>query len=264
MMAPMDRIRTSDGIELAVHRFEPAEPSGLAEGLPVVVLQHGFAADTETNWVRPGVVAALGDAGRRVVSVDARGHGRSDKPHDPDRYGEARMAQDLSNVFDALGLAEVDLVGYSMGAIVSLIAATSESRIRRLVVGGVGAAVAELGGVDRRTLDRDALAVALRAADPSTITHPGAKVFRRFAESTGADLLALAAQAERVHRSPIALGSIRVPTRLVVGDADPLATRPEVLVAAIPGAELVVVPGDHLGAVGAPEFAPAIVEFLAH
>lgn len=182
MMAPMDRIRTSDGIELAVHRFEPAEPSGLAEGLPVVVLQHGFAADTETNWVRPGVVAAL----------------------------------------------------------------------------------AELGGVDRRTLDRDALAVALRAADPSTITHPGAKVFRRFAESTGADLLALAAQAERVHRSPIALGSIRVPTRLVVGDADPLATRPEVLVAAISGAELVVVPGDHLGAVGAPEFAPAIVEFLAH
>jgi pimeloyl-ACP methyl ester carboxylesterase len=256
----MERITTSDGVQVAVHRFEP---DSVDEGLPVVVLQHGFAADTVTNWVGPGVVAALHAAGRRVVSVDARGHGQSDKPHDPDRYGEGRMAQDLGEVFDALGLEELDLVGYSMGAIISLVAATTERRIRRMVIGGVGAGVVEMGGVDRRAVDRAKVAEALRAEDPSTITDPGAKAFRRFAESTGADLLALAAQSERVHRSPIALGSIQAPTRLVVGDADPLAARPEVLVAAIPGAELVVVPGDHLGAVGAAQFAPAIVEFLA-
>lgn len=256
----MERITASDGVEVAVHRFEP---DSSAEGLPVVVLQHGFAADTITNWVGPGVVAALNAAGRRIVSVDARGHGASDKPHDPGRYGEGRMAQDLVEVFDALGLDRVDLVGYSMGAIVALVAASTEPRIRRMVVGGVGAGVVELGGVDRRAVDRTKVAEALRAEDPATITDPGAKAFRRFAESTGADRLALAAQAERVHQSPIALGSITAPTRLVVGDADPLAARPEVLVAAIPGAELVVVPGDHLGAVGAPGFAPAIVEFLA-
>ncbi|HEX9259196.1 MAG TPA: alpha/beta hydrolase [Acidimicrobiales bacterium] len=256
----MDRVVTSDGTAVAVHTFEP--PTA-AEGLPTVVLQHGFAADTQTNWVAPGVVAALRTAGRRVVSVDARGHGESDKPHDPDRYGEGRMARDLVEVFDALGLTELDLVGYSMGAIISLVTATTERRVRRMVIGGVGGAVVDMGGVDRRTVDSSALAAALRAEDRSTITNPGAKAFRRFADSTGADLLALAAQAERVHRSPIALGSITAPTRLVVGEADPLASRPERLVAAIPGAELVVVPGNHLRAVGAAEFAPAIVDFLA-
>ncbi len=50
---------------------------------------------------------------------------------------------------------------------------------------------------------------------------------------------------------------------VLVGADDPLAARPEVLAAAIPGATLRMVPGDHLGAVAVPEFAPAIVDFLA-
>lgn len=255
----MERIITSDAIGVAVHRFEPVA----AVDLPLVLLQHGFAADSATNWVRPGIVAALTAAGRRVVAVDARGHGESDKPHDRDLYGESRMARDLTEVIDELGVDSVDVAGYSMGAIVALILASHDQRVRRLVIGGVGGGVVELGGVDRRIIDRTALASALRADDPASVTDPAARSFRRFAESTGADRMALAAQAERAHRDAIALGSITAPTRLVVGDADPLASRPEVLVAAIPNAELVVVPGDHLGAVGAPEFAPAIVEFLS-
>ena len=50
---------------------------------------------------------------------------------------------------------------------------------------------------------------------------------------------------------------------MLAGDADPLAVRPQLLVDAIHGAQLQVVPGDHLAAVGHPRFAAALVEFLA-
>jgi pimeloyl-ACP methyl ester carboxylesterase len=256
----MERFTTSDGVAVAYFTYQPemTEP-----GLPPVILQHGFAADSQANWMAPGVVDALLAAGRSVIAVDARGHGSSDKPHEPAFYGEARMSLDLVELFDHLGLAELDLVGYSMGAIISLLTASTDHRIRRLVIGGIGAGVAEMGGVDGRHVDTSRLAAALRADDIDSITDPVARSFRRFAESTGADRLALAAQADSVHRGAIALSDITATALVLVGDADPLAARPEVLAAAIPGATLMVIPGDHLGAVGQPEFAPAIVSFLA-
>ena len=233
-----------------------------AIGVPVV-LHHGFVADTTTNWVAPGTVAALLDAGHRVWALDARGHGRSDKPHDPARYGEARMAVDLAELLDHLGTGEIDLVGYSMGAVVSLIFASTDPRVRRLAVGGVGAAIVELGGVDTRALSGGEMHEALHAADASSIHDRQARAFRRFADAVGADRIALAAQASRRHASPIAVERIRAPTLVLAGDADPLAARPEVLAGAIPGARLVIVAGHHFAAVGDPRFNAAIVEHLA-
>jgi len=237
-------------------------PSGAA-ALPPVVLHHGFAVDAHGNWVATGVVDALRTAGRRVVALDARGHGRSGAPHDPAAYGEERMARDLRQLIDALGLDEVDLVGYSMGAVVTLVLATDEPRARRVVVGGVGAAVVEQGGVDRRVLDNTALAEALLADDPATIADPTAAGFRAFADAQGADRRALAAQATVVHATPIPVERITAPTLLIVGDADELAERPEVLSGPIPDCTLVRVPGDHVMAVVAPAFAPTLVAFLA-
>ena len=154
------------------------------------------------------------------------------------------------------------LVGYSMGAIVSLIAASHEPRIRRLIIGGVGAGVVERGGVDTRAISSDALRAALIADDPSTITNRVAAGFRTFADSTGADRWALAAQAASVHRESIDLERITAPTLVLVGRSDDLAVRPQVLAGAIPGAELLIIDGDHLGAVGVPAFATAIVDFI--
>lgn len=266
----MERFRSADGVEI-VYDVWPAggptpgasTPSGsTAGGLPPVVLHHGFIANAHLNWVAPGVVDALAGAGRSVVALDARGHGRSGKPHDPGAYGEDVMARDLSALLDELGAPEVDLVGYSMGAVVALIAASREPRIRRLAVGGVGAGIVELGGVDTRILRPEALAAALLADDPATVTDPQAREFRTFADALGADRRALAAQAASVHAAPIALASITAPTLVLAGDADPLAARPEVLAAAIPGAELRLVPGDHLTAVDDPAFAAHLIAFL--
>jgi pimeloyl-ACP methyl ester carboxylesterase len=248
---------TWDGIEIAYQQW------GRPTRLPPVVLQHGFAADANANWVVPGVVDALLAAGRQVIAPDARGHGGSEKPHDPSCYGEQRMARDLGRMLDLIGPAQVDLVGYSMGAIVSLIFSSEDERVRRLVLGGVGSGVIECGGVDRRAIPNESIIEALSVDDPSTLEDQGAQAFRALADAFGADRRALVAQAKSVYRGQIALDRIAAPTLVLAGDEDPLAVRPRVLADALPDATLRIIPGNHIAAVANPSFARLIADFLA-
>jgi pimeloyl-ACP methyl ester carboxylesterase len=250
------RFVSFDGTAIAYHAWgEPGEQ-------PPVVLQHGFSSHSHANWVLPGVVDGLTAAGRQVVAVDARGHGDSDKPHDPARYGEERMARDLSVLIDLLGVAQVDLVGYSMGGVVALIAASEEIRVRRLVTGGIGASAAEQGGLDGTVLAHQRLIEGLRAEDPSAITDQRVLAFRTFADAARADRQALAAQLTSAHRSPIRLDRITAPALVLAGTEDDLARRPAVLAAAIPGARWRMLAGDHLSVVRNPDFQAAIITFL--
>jgi len=246
-----------DGLEIAYQEWgETSTPS------PPVVLHHGFVADANSNWVASGIVRALNAAGRMVIAPDARGHGNSEKPHDPSRYGEQRMARDLEALLDVIGAPEIDLVGYSMGAVVALIYASGGERVRRLVVGGVGSGVIECGGVDRRAVSNESIIEALTTEDPASLdAEPAA--FRWLADSLHADREALLAQASSIFRGDIALDQIVAPTLVLAGDADPLAVRPEVLVEAIPAATLQIVSGDHMEAIADPRFRTSIVDFLA-
>ena len=107
------------------------------DGRPVVLL-HGFAADTNVNYVRSGILDLLLDEGYRVVTLDARGHGLSSKPTDPTAYADDAMKRDVVALFDHLGLDDVLLVGYSMGAHLSLRLAPDEPRVKALVLLGIG------------------------------------------------------------------------------------------------------------------------------
>ena len=258
MTVPATRLRVpgADGVEVAVHRW------GAPGDLPPVYLQHGFVADTRLNWVGTGTVGVLLSAGREVVGVDARGHGRSDKPHDPAAYGELRMADDLRRVADALGHDSFDLAGYSMGATVAMLTAATDRRVRRLVVGGAGAAFVEPGSAARHRVLMARLAAALEAADVDDVRDPATVDFRRMADALAADRRALAAHARAVHTREVDLAAITAPTLVLAGDADPLAARPEALAAAIPGARVAVVPGDHSTTLRTPAFAAALVDFL--
>jgi pimeloyl-ACP methyl ester carboxylesterase len=252
----MPIFQATDGVDIYWEQWDGNS------GLPPVLLHHGFIANGLTNWVLPGIVDALTATGRRVITVDARGHGRSGKPHDPSFYGETRMAQDVSTLLDLLEIEQVDVAGYSMGAVVALVLATSDPRLRRLVIGGVGSAVVELGGVDTRVIPAEAFREAFHTEDPSTITHPAAAGFRAFVDAVGGDRAALAAQAAAIHAAPLPLDSIAIPTLLITGRDDVLAARPELLAKAIPDARLAVIDGDHLGAVRVPAFTEELVTFL--
>ena len=83
-----------------------------------VILVHGFAANADLNWRLPGVTKALAKE-FRVIALDNRGHGLSDKPHDPKQYG-AEMIEDVVRLMDHLGIEKAHVVGYSMGGFITL------------------------------------------------------------------------------------------------------------------------------------------------
>ncbi|MEV6427093.1 alpha/beta hydrolase [Nocardia sp. NPDC051463] len=249
----MTKFETWDGLRLNYRVWE-------GEGVPVV-LQHGVVADTNANWMGTGVVQALHTAGHTVVSLDARGHGRSDKPHDPARYSWAAMAKDVSALYDELGFDRVVQVGYSMGGVISLLVAAADERVTKLAVGGIGSGVLDCGGVDRRVIDIDDLRTAMRGdgAGASQV----AKMFRILADAIGADRAAIEAVATGLDDEPIAtLAGVTVPTLVLAGAADPFAAEPERLAAALPDGTLAMVPGDHLMAVIEPAFHMALVNFV--
>ena len=80
-----------DGVRIAY--------DSVGEGRPIVLI-HGFASSREQNWRSTGWIDRLAAAGFRVVSFDCRGHGKSDKPHQPAAYGE-HMIDDILAVMDA-------------------------------------------------------------------------------------------------------------------------------------------------------------------
>jgi pimeloyl-ACP methyl ester carboxylesterase len=232
-------------------------------GSPVVLL-HGLSADTEQNWKAPGIWPALVEAGHRVIGFDARGHGRSGKPHDPSAYARDAMVEDVAACFDQLGLAEADLVGYSMGASTALQFAARDGRIRRLVLGGIGGDPKQWGPADsRRAAMRTQWLAGLEADDPDAIQDPVARRARKVFEARGNDLEAIAAllRSDRQHLSPeMASARVACPTLVVCGDRD---ASPTELAEALPQGEALVIEGDHESAVRNPELAAAIVRFLA-
>lgn len=251
----MKSFTSFDGVEIRYRQW-----NSRAKGVPVI-LQHGYIANSRVNWILPGIVFRLTITGHRVIALDARGHGRSDRPHDTASYGESRMAQDISCLIDELGLEEVDLVGYSMGATVALLAAAEDKRIRRLIIGGIGAHTLSLGGSHHGQVKKK-LAAALLATNRQSIKHPALLAFRLFADFMRADRKAMAAQALAFHSKKIPFERITNPTLVIAGRNDPLAIHPEKLQAALPDAQLCITPGNHTTALMSLRFKSALVKFL--
>lgn len=231
------------------------ELHGPDDGVPTVLV-HGFASDFRLNWQGTRWIETLTKAGRLVVGPDMRGHGHSDKPHDPAAYREDLLAADVLRLLDHLGIGEADLVGYSMGGRVGLrLAAGSPDRLGRAVLGGIGTQ----GGI--ATADR--IAARLRGdAEPG---HPVADTFHQFASARPVnDLGALAACIEGLGASsPVDVARVAVPVLLVDGDRDELAAGGRTLAARIPGARYLELPGrDHLSAVPDRRFKEAALAFL--
>src|SRR5579859_4770415 len=222
------------------------ELNGPRDGQPVVLI-HGFASDYQLNWVGSRWQETLVNAGRRVIGLDCRGHGESDKPHNPDAYGLSVMASDVVRLLDHLAIEACDYIGYSMGGRIGLqMLLDSPSRLRRAVLGGIGWTGAF------RNADNVARALRTRKAN-----DPIAQRFLDFAASRPTnDLEALAAciLGPSPEPEPARLAGVAVPVLVVVGDQDDIADRVPKLMAAMPSARLVMLPGhNHMSAVPARE-----------
>lgn len=241
----------SDGVRLHY------EVHGPDTGSPVVLV-HGFASDYRLNWVGTRWQETLTHAGYRVIGLDCRGHGHSDKPHDEAAYAVDVMAQDVVRLLDHVDVRTAHYVGYSMGARIGLeIVLRNPDRIDRAVLGGLGA----VGAIAHA----EEIARAFRTHEPTD--DPVAQTFYGFASARPTnDLEALAAciLGLRPQADPRQLGSITTPILIVVGDQDELADGAAELIELIPSARMVTIQGrDHLSAVTARDFKRAALEFLS-
>ena len=240
----------SDGVRIHY------EVNGPARGKPIVLV-HGFASDYRLNWVGTRWQEALTTAGFKVIGIDCRGHGHSDKPHDEAAYGVGLMAGDVVGVLDDAGVETAAYLGYSMGARIGLqVVLDHAPRITRAVLGGIGSA----GAIDHARQ----IAHAFRIREPTD--DPVAQTFYKFASARPTnDLEALAAciVGLKAGVSPDRLARIRTPILVVVGDRDDIASGAPELVELVPSARLVTIAGrDHMSAVPAREFKQAALEFL--
>jgi pimeloyl-ACP methyl ester carboxylesterase len=231
------------------------ELNGPDGGAPIVLV-HGFASDYQLNWVGTRWQETLTGAGYRVIGLDCRGHGSSEKPHDPAAYALDVMAADVRRLLDHLDIEVADYLGYSMGAQIGVKAMLDyPRRLRQTVLGGVG-----WGGGFHAA---EEIARALRGAPTNSAV---AKTFYDFAKARPSnDLEALAAciLGPQPEPDPARLGAITIPVLVVVGEQDDIVADVDRLIESIPTARLVTVAGrNHMSTVPAKEFKQAALEFL--
>ena len=226
-----------------------------------VVLVHGFASNAENNWGITGWLELLA-RDHRVVALDCRGHGQSDKPHVAAAYASTLMEDDVTALMDHAGIRRALLMGYSMGGRISMgLLVRYPERFRAVVLGGIGQVVA-VNNPARRT----SIVEGLLAADGSSVKAEIAKQFRRFAESNRNDLKALAAcmGADRSTISATAFANNRVPVLLAVGSKDTVVGSTRALASTIRNSRLVEIEGrDHLNTPGDRRYKEAVLEFFA-
>ena len=224
------------------------------------LLIHGFASNVVVNWQDPGWIATLRASGRRVLAFDNRGHGRSEKLYEPERYGAPIMAEDARRLLDRLGIGKADVMGYSMGArIAAFLVLKHPQRVRSVVFAGLGI------NMVRGMVGSGPLAKALEVQSIDEVTNDTARSFRAFAEHTKSDLAALAAcmRGPREKLTPKQLSGIAVPTLVAVGTADVIGGSGAELAVLIPGAKLLDIEGrDHMKAVGDAHFKQGVLDFL--
>jgi len=244
---------TSGGVRIAF------SDDGAGDGAAILLI-HGFASNRDVNWRYTGWIKALTEAGFRVVAVDNRGHGDSEKLYDPACYPSPLMAADAGRLLDHLGIARAHVIGYSMGArIAALLALARPQTVDRLVFGGLGMGLIEGVGAPAP------IVAGLEAASLADVVDPVGRAFRQFAEQTGSDLRALAAcmRSARQRLSREEVGRIAAPTLVAVGEKDTIGGSPEGLAALMPNAEALTIPRrDHMTAVGDKVFKAGVLRFF--
>ncbi len=246
----------SDGLSIAYLDSPAAGPPG-----EPVLLIHGFASSSRVNWLDTSWAGTLTKAGYRVVAIDNRGHGESDKPYDSALYGAPLMAEDARRLLDHLGIERAHVMGYSMGArITAFLALAHPGRVRTAVFGGLGINMIRGVGGARP------IAAALLAPSIEDVSNPTARTFRAFAEQTKSDLKALASciLSSREKISAEAIAKLALPILVAVGSEDVIGGPAAELAALIPGAEAFVIEGrDHMKAVGDRTYKAKVLEFLS-
>jgi pimeloyl-ACP methyl ester carboxylesterase len=228
---------------------------------PPLVLQHGFTRRLQ-RWADFGYVAALRPK-YRLILIDARGHGDSDKPHDEASYAMDRRVADVTAVLDAVGVEKAHYWGYSMGGAIGFgMAEHAPSRVDALVIGAshpfthdatmqrqlVRAGIA--GGCDAFVAAYEKIAGPASGADATELRAGDYQAW-------------LAASLDRDGMEDM-LSSMAMRCCIYAGDADPAFARAKLASQRIANARFFSLPGlSHTQAfVESSSVLPPVIEFL--
>jgi pimeloyl-ACP methyl ester carboxylesterase len=246
-----------------------------------VVLIHGWMGDS-SMWGRDKAGNTKLDVssldGFQLIALDCRGHGKSDKPHDPAQYG-AEMAADLVRLLDHLKIEKAHLIGYSMGAFIAgKVAGTHPERVLSIVYGGQAPLIAGspasgsnevevLAKAVEEGTDLGAYIIAVTPPDKPKPTMEWANMMAKFMFS-GKDLEALVAAGRSFNKlevTPEELRKCQAPTLFIYGGNESEYVKGSVAYAreALGRGEVKVVEGgDHITTLLRPEFGSTIRDFL--
>jgi pimeloyl-ACP methyl ester carboxylesterase len=213
---------------------------------PPLILQHGFS-DSSDRWFEHGFVAALKQK-YRLVLIDVRGHGQSDKPHDPPSYAPEKFASDIVAVLDDLGIKTAAYWGYSRGGWIGFaLARHALDRIACFVIGGASGrgAMAEPG-------KERPMITALRGGLDKYISYWGGELtpaHREILLANDAAALIACGPPRPIEGFSDVVRTIAVPTLLYAGSADPGHDAVRQTASEIAGAQFVSLPGlSHVAA----------------
>lgn len=134
-----DRRWTSD--ELTLYARDYPGGDGPAR-LPVIAI-HGLTRNSADFGAIAPVIAATG---RRVLAVDVRGRGRSDRAADPMTYQPPVYARDMLALMDQAGMERAVFLGTSMGGLITMtLAALAPGRVAAAILNDIGPEVAPEG-----------------------------------------------------------------------------------------------------------------------
>lgn len=239
---------TDDDVRLAWYEMGAGRP---------VVLLHGYMSDAFTNWIRYGQAAAIVAAGRRVVMLDLRAHGASDKPHDPAAYPRDRLTDDALQFVAHLGLEDYDLGGYSLGARTVSRMLARGAVPKRVILSGMGLEgltdTGRRGGHFRDILTR--LGQHERGSP--------AWLVEAFLKTTKGDPQALLGIIDTFADTPIeTIRSFAMPVQVLCGAEDDDNGSAPALADVLPQGVYAEIPGGHMSAVTKPEMGAAMAAFL--
>lgn len=265
-LALQDRFFVSNGVTLRYVDVGSGEP---------VILLHGNGGSVQ-EWVSSGVLPSLSQ-GFRIIAMDARGHGKSGKPHDPKAYGR-EMSLDVLRLMDHLGIRKAHLIGYSMGAqTVAHLIVIKPERFASAILGGAPGRFywteKDIRQANQNAVERERDCISrgmIEARAPVGAPPMSDEEFKRRSDACFADQnidrFALAAvgrgqATQTITRAQAA--AVKVPTLGIVGSLDGYLANFQDLQLLRPDMQLVVIEGAaHGTAARRPEFLAAARAFL--
>lgn len=230
---------------------------------PPLVLLHGFS-DSLESWYEQGYVEAL-KPDYQVILLDARGHGASGKPHDPDAYDMSRHVADILAVLDALQVPTAHFFGYSMGGQVGFaLAQHAPKRFASLIIGGADPYQGALAERDQwLSMLRQGMATFVRAWEQQVPISPALRS-RLLANDAEAMIALRIKSMERPNFAEV-LPTMAMPCLVFAGEADGRYAGVKAGVAHMPNATFVSLPGlNHAEAFFRSDLVlPHVTKFLA-